>query len=690
MSVNIGCRPSQLRNLNGGSNPPKQFKYLQVLESIEDLPTDLKPDAVYFVRDGDSIDMYVVNSDGSAYEKFEITNEVFTVENIAELKEFEGFANITVILRGYYSQGDGGGGEFFWHTSSTATDNGGTIIQANGVVTGRWIRVVQNEIDLRAFGAKGDGVTDDTLSIQSCIDYCPNGLTIKSKGIFHLYDTIEIDTKENISLNLQGCTFVQKTTFKPPFKLIDCVSVNISEGKFQGIGGVSGEWVNGAGITTWNGVAAIYLENCNKINIFKNQIEDFAGCGIYFIESDNLKIQSNTIIGIGSTYIDFGDNSRGFAIGGLSDDFDRMDFAYTITDNNISNTAFGIFFNRANSVIIQNNYIHDIVGQHGIYIIECSNVNISSNVFLNIAIQAIKTQNEDYVGRSWAPIGTPHTSNYVVANNTIENAAQGIAFLTAPLYFPHDQLFVNINISNNVIKTVSEAGILTQRVTDANINNNIILDSLKYGIRIESFGGKINNNYIKNIYSSGIYGYLYKNTFLNSNYIEDAGYNNLTGGAGGDHPIYLYSGLDLPSDVAATFILSTENDSILVNTVTITDAASSSLFAALDSKLLVEVHGMKTNTTKPFRTNSRLRGASNNQFNGYFDATDQSSAVVYPGFSKKQLFANTDPVTGGYAQASKRGDICWNSNPSAAGQYVGWVCTTAGTPGTWRPFGVIA
>jgi len=46
--------------------------------------------------------------------------------------------------------------------------------------------------------------------------------------------------------------------------------------------------------------------------------------------------------------------------------------------------------------------------------------------------------------------------------------------------------------------------------------------------------------------------------------------------------------------------------------------------------------------------------------------------------------ATAAPTTGTHA----RGDITWNSEPSASG-YVGWVCVTAGTPGTWKGFGVI-
>lgn len=40
------------------------------------------------------------------------------------------------------------------------------------------------------------------------------------------------------------------------------------------------------------------------------------------------------------------------------------------------------------------------------------------------------------------------------------------------------------------------------------------------------------------------------------------------------------------------------------------------------------------------------------------------------------------------AQSCSVGDIVYNSSP-AAGGHVGWICTTAGTPGTWNTFGAI-
>lgn len=55
------------------------------------------------------------------------------------------------------------------------------------------------------------------------------------------------------------------------------------------------------------------------------------------------------------------------------------------------------------------------------------------------------------------------------------------------------------------------------------------------------------------------------------------------------------------------------------------------------------------------------------------------------GEGRKVTYAAAAPTSGGpYAQ----GEIVFNNAPTAGGK-VGWVCTTAGTPGTWKPFGAI-
>lgn len=104
-----------------------------------------------------------------------ITNSTWatvrTVATIADLKLISGSATDTsvVIVAGYYAVGDGGGGEFYWSAASTATDNGGTIIKATAVTTGRWLRVHDGPLSVKWFGAKGDGATDDSDAFHAAI-----------------------------------------------------------------------------------------------------------------------------------------------------------------------------------------------------------------------------------------------------------------------------------------------------------------------------------------------------------------------------------------------------------------------------------------------------------------------------------------------------------------------------------------
>lgn len=87
-----------------------------------------------------------------------------------------------VYLTCYYTctTPDGGEGSFRYDAASTASDNGGTILDPDASGAGRWERIYSGAINVRWFGAKGDGSTDDATAFNAALAisndiYAPKG-----------------------------------------------------------------------------------------------------------------------------------------------------------------------------------------------------------------------------------------------------------------------------------------------------------------------------------------------------------------------------------------------------------------------------------------------------------------------------------------------------------------------------------
>lgn len=61
------------------------------------------------------------------------------VETIAQLRTFTGLSNMAVLTLGTSAPGDGGANLYYYNATSTASDNGTTVIVPSGNTVGAWL-----------------------------------------------------------------------------------------------------------------------------------------------------------------------------------------------------------------------------------------------------------------------------------------------------------------------------------------------------------------------------------------------------------------------------------------------------------------------------------------------------------------------------------------------------------------------
>jgi len=140
-----------------------------------------------------------------------------SVNNIQELLSATQQGVITVL--GYHTKDDDGGGIFYWDANKPKSEhNGGTIIDPNKMFPtnwsdqtqlnnwftantttdlGCWIRLLNKDIFVEFFGAKGDGITDDTQAIQATIN--------NSEKIYFMEKKYRITN----TINIPSTSFIQ-------------------------------------------------------------------------------------------------------------------------------------------------------------------------------------------------------------------------------------------------------------------------------------------------------------------------------------------------------------------------------------------------------------------------------------------------------------------------------------------------
>lgn len=124
------------------------------------------------------------------------------VPSVAMLPTTHGDTDRLVFVKGYRGDNDGGGGSFY-HSTGPATTNLGTVFKC--LSGGYWIRAFSGEINVKWFGARGDGISDDTAAIRSAVeagnDPSLGGFVFFPAGRYAISHTI---SNQGSRLNLRG------------------------------------------------------------------------------------------------------------------------------------------------------------------------------------------------------------------------------------------------------------------------------------------------------------------------------------------------------------------------------------------------------------------------------------------------------------------------------------------------------
>lgn len=228
-----------------------------------------------------------------------VGRSVQSVANITALRALLKTAKSTVaVLAGYYTVGDAGGGGTYVldPADTTSVDNGGTIIVATD--GGRWKLQTKGEVNVRQFGAKGDGVTDDRAAIQSAIDtFASNGGRIfVPDGVFAIGGAGVVLRNEVANFNGQvlygagmGSTLKKIGTGNAVLSIVgaSCTVRDIS---------IDGSSLAETGIitnTAWDGRTTL-IENINISQIAGG------GQGIFNVDGDAYTIRNSRFLNAGN------------------------------------------------------------------------------------------------------------------------------------------------------------------------------------------------------------------------------------------------------------------------------------------------------------------------------------------------------------------------------------------------------
>ena len=389
-------------------------------------------------------------------------------DTVSQMKNDASIEKNTIIkTKGFYNKNDGGGAYYTITDDNSLTSNNITIIDLKKGLKAKLI--LEDRVNLKQFGAKGDGVTNDTEFVNLALNNSKNRILYVPKG------TYMVGNKVNIVSNVTIIGEGEESLFKalPGMKVSSDMVVTRDRSNiiFKNIA-FSGNIEHNTrekGHSASDGIHLFDMWNVSNILIdgvvFKDNvyaaIRIVGGSSIRVVNSKFLNVDCG-VITLGSSnvtdllvennYFDGHQNSEPISLYGTG--------AYTniVFNNNIIKNkryATAIFAGRGiiNNITITNNTINDAAT--GIVLAGATNGVIKNN----------KINNEHVLSGGGSGINISSSSNVEVSNNKVEKTSQESLRINDNTdvnihdnefidggYTNNDFYFIHFNGNNNRVK----------------------------------------------------------------------------------------------------------------------------------------------------------------------------------------------------------------------------------------------